>query len=462
MRWQRMYIIGMAGAIVLFVTGELIWLPDPLRIGRALYWIDLLNPLMLLLLITPLLWLIASVKGVVHEYRVGGRHSVIILRRALIGAISCAAAAVLLVMVTTGELSLPSLIVLAALIGSGWLLTVWDSAASELRLRPGQLPWRSAAGLLISLALLAGLFWPTSYLVTYPGLTVNMNRYASVDGGSAKGEIMGVLVFDRPAFPADWLYAKLFPNYAFHPIENLGMSVGAYETLVRDMKEEADAMGSAVAMHAAGLGKGVTSHGAKIISVELSRPAIGLLRPGDVIVGIDGGTVASTTELQDRMRLVKPGDLVRVKLVRGRTEHIVDVPTTEHPDDKERAAFGIQVMDDLELDLPRHVSFRTYLAHEGGPSHGAALTLALLDQLTPGGVTMGNRVAVTGTIAADGTIGQIGGIRQKAYTVYRAGADAFFVPSGQEHEAKLGAPNLLVVPVNNIFDIINWLKIHPK
>ncbi len=81
-----------------------------------------------------------------------------------------------------------------------------------------------------------------------------MNRYAQANGGNVHGEISGVLVFERPAFPIDWLYAKLFAKYSFEP-KNLGMSLGAYNQEVRTMKEDANAAGSAIAYQKVGKGQ---------------------------------------------------------------------------------------------------------------------------------------------------------------------------------------------------------------
>ena len=64
----------------------------------------------------------------------------------------------------------------------------------------------------------------------------------------------------------------------------------------------------------------------------------------------------------------------------------------------------------------------------GGPSAGLAMTLAILDDLTPGDLTGGKRVAVTGTIDAAGNVGEIGGIEQKAVAARAAGVQLFIVP----------------------------------
>ena len=59
-----------------------------------------------------------------------------------------------------------------------------------------------------------------------------------------------------------------------------------------------------------------------------------------------------------------------------------------------------------------------------GPSAGLAMTLAIIDALTPGDLTGGKRVAVTGTIDPDGNVGEIGGLPQKAVAARpRARAD---------------------------------------
>ncbi|WP_164821805.1 PDZ domain-containing protein [Paenibacillus koleovorans] len=324
------------------------------------------------------------------------------------------------------------------------------------------MPRRSLALTAASALLLLALAMPTSYMVTYPGITINMSRYAQVEGGTAHAPMTGVLVFERPAFPADWLFARLFPHYEFEPKASLGMSLGAYDTLVRDMKAEADSLASAVAFRQVGLGSGATVHGVKVTSVQADGPAHESLKPGDVILEANGREIGDAGSLTALMKGVRPGESVAVGLRRDGQRITVRSGTKPHPDNPAQAAFGITIENALELDLPRPVGFRDYLAHEGGPSHGAMLTLALIDQLTPGGISNGNRIAGTGTIEPDGSIGRIGGIEQKAYTIERTGVDVFFVPNGQETDARKGSTTLNIVPVRTIQDVLQWLQAHPK
>ncbi|MDP2974455.1 MAG: S16 family serine protease [Candidatus Diapherotrites archaeon] len=65
----------------------------------------------------------------------------------------------------------------------------------------------------------------------------------------------------------------------------------------------------------------------------------------------------------------------------------------------------------------------------GGPSAGAALAVATIAALE--GKKVREDAAITGTIQADGSIGQIGGVIEKAAASAETGLKLFIVPKGQ-------------------------------
>ena len=81
----------------------------------------------------------------------------------------------------------------------------------------------------------------------------------------------------------------------------------------------------------------------------------------------------------------------------------------------------------------------------GGPSGGLLQTLALYDALLEEDLTGGKKIAGTGTISVDGTVGIIGGIVQKIYTAYDDDIDLFLCPKDNYEEA-LTAYNRLPHP----------------
>jgi PDZ domain-containing protein len=62
----------------------------------------------------------------------------------------------------------------------------------------------------------------------------------------------------------------------------------------------------------------------------------------------------------------------------------------------------------------------------------------------------GHKIAATGEILADGSIGPIGGIKQKTIGARQAHVDAFLVPAGENaQEARRYAHGLRIIAVQN-------------
>ena len=64
------------------------------------------------------------------------------------------------------------------------------------------------------------------------------------------------------------------------------------------------------------------------------------------------------------------------------------------------------------------------------------MALTVYDELSPTDVASGRTIAGTGTLAIDGTVGEIGGIEAKARAAQAAGADLFLAPAGQAADAR--------------------------
>src|SRR5690606_7754735 len=95
----------------------------------------------------------------------------------------------------------------------------------------------------------------------------------------------------------------------------------------------------------------------------------------------------------------------------------------------------------------------------GGPSAGMMYTLAIIDVLTPGSLTGGRVVAGTGTIDLEGSVGEVGGVRQKVVAAEAAGAEYMFVPAGNLAAAE-SAPrgDMELVAVESIDDALEFLR----
>ena len=170
-------------------------------------------------------------------------------------------------------------------------------------------------------------------------------------------------------------------------------------------------------------------------------PSDDVLDPGDRIVSVAGEEIDGVEDLGRILGEYSPGDFIPMTVDRpgtdGSTTRLdVEVELTASPDDQDRTIVGFYPFDTRRVELPFELDIDT--GSIGGPSAGLAFTLTLIDELTPGELTGGGRVAVTGTIELDGTVGAIGGLRQKASAVAQTGVDVFIVPAAQS-EADLAA-----------------------
>ena len=204
-----------------------------------------------------------------------------------------------------------------------------------------------------------------------------------------------------------------------------------------------------VALHRLGYQVPLTGEQALVVDIECGGPSDRHLQEGDIITTVDGRAVASAADVHQAVVGLAPHAVVHLTVRRGAQT----VPVTVHSGRNGTTAFlGIITQTLTMWHFPVDLHINT--SNIGGPSAGLAFTLALISALSPGDVTGGHPVAVTGTINPDGTIGQVGGIPQKAITAQRSGAVAMLVPSGQQKDARGAAPHLRVIAVKTVDDAL--------
>lgn len=191
------------------------------------------------------------------------------------------------------------------------------------------------------------------------------------------------------------------------------------------------------------------SKGVRVADVVEGAPSAGILQTDDVLVEVDGVDVAVATDIRDVLADKSPGDVVTVVVERDGER--MTFPITLGAAEDGRPIVGIFVGDIVPIDIES--------GNIGGPSAGMMYTLAIFDLLSEGDLTSGHVVAGTGTMSQDGTVGPIGGVRQKVVAAEAAGAEIMLVPEGNYEEA-LTAPRerMELVPVTTIDDALAYLE----
>lgn len=196
----------------------------------------------------------------------------------------------------------------------------------------------------------------------------------------------------------------------------------------------------------------------EVRGIENGSPAAGEFEIGDMITAVDGVPVTMVPDLGETVRERPAGDPVTFEIVRDDEPLTLTVTTRAAPDGDHAGEAQVGILSSPEYDFPVDVQIDT--GEIGGPSAGLAFTLTILDELSPGDLTGGEDVAVTGTISSDGTVGPIGGVEQKAVAASRAGAAIFLVPEAEAGEARRHGNGMTVVAVGDLDDALAALERH--
>jgi PDZ domain-containing protein len=85
------------------------------------------------------------------------------------------------------------------------------------------------------------------------------------------------------------------------------------------------------------------------------------------------------------------------------------------------------------------------------------ISLAILDAITEGDLSRGRFIVGTGTLAADGTIGAVGGVPEKVVAAKLDRADLFLTPRDNYEDAMPRSRGLPVVAVDTLDDAVRYL-----
>ncbi len=205
----------------------------------------------------------------------------------------------------------------------------------------------------------------------------------------------------------------------------------------------------AVALNELGLEE-TLAEGVEVVGVFDESPAFETLLNGDLVVEMESEPIRTVGDIRRILESRRPGDQVDVTVIRG--EEILPLRLTLHanPDAPDRAMVGISASTAYPIKIDS--------ANYGGPSAGMIYTLAVIDLLEEGDLTNGRVVAGTGTISMDGSVGAIGGIRQKLVAAEAAGADVVLVPRDNYDEAITAPVGVEIVAVESISEAVSYLR----
>lgn len=316
---------------------------------------------------------------------------------------------------------------------------------------------------IIFLILLYIIFqYPVNYYVIVGGGISNVNSRIKVDNSySSKGSFNISYVTQLEGTLLSYGLSYLIPSWERESADNY-----KYDTneSIKDIEFRSDldlkvANSTATywAYHLAN--KKVNEDSSKLYVIAVFSPDKTSLKVQDQILNVDGHAFDNVLEYRDYFQTKKDGDVVSIKIIRNNKEKIISSKLYEN-DGRILLGVGLQFLKTYQVTPEVKIQFKK---SESGPSGGLITTLEIYNQLTKKDLTCGKKIAGTGTIEEDGSIGTIGGVEHKLLGANHDKAAYFLVPSGQNYKdalkyKKSKKMKIKLIEVKNIEEAIKKLE----
>ncbi|GIP52160.1 MULTISPECIES: SepM family pheromone-processing serine protease [Paenibacillus] len=320
----------------------------------------------------------------------------------------------------------------------------------------------------ISLAILVYVvvYMPTPYMIHQPGSADEIKPMVSVAGGDQeeKGAFMLTTVSVSYANLA-MLITTQFKRHAEIIRKEPDRNDEEYETQQRYYMSSSQSNSIMAAYKQAKIDYAVVPEYVFVVGFSKTVTPKGDFHPGDIIKKLNGEQIGNFEGLAAALKGKTSGDKVPLELERGgkKIDQQVELVKIGEENGEPKAGLGVSVGEVRKVqpsDPDKEVHFED--TRIGGPSAGLMFTLEIYNQLTPGDLSKGYRVAGTGTMSEDGSVGPIGGVQFKIVASERQHADIFFVPEDNYKEAKAKADEIKsgmkLVPVKQVDDALKYLE----
>jgi PDZ domain-containing protein len=336
----------------------------------------------------------------------------------------------------------------------------------------------STVGIVLALAVVAGFLIHLPYVIISPGSATPLDRSVVEIKGAPTyahgGNVLFLTVRVSTHDPTLWRLATAWLDPT-RDVEKRTAVVGCLsdadnQTFNTELMDQSRNDATYVALTHLGYTVPADPPEIRVVEVCQGVPAYGKLHTGDRLLAIDDHAITTGTEVAPLVQQGSPGDPVKVTYERNGATGSVTFDTGRVVGEGTATAkcvpvqhkttgtpcLGVRSQPFVTYQFPIDVQINT--ERVGGPSAGLAFSLAIIDDLTPGALTGGKRVAVTGAIAPDGSVQEVGGVEQKAITARTNGVRLMIVPKAEVKDARRGAGNLRVVGVSTIDEALAALR----
>ena len=283
----------------------------------------------------------------------------------------------------------------------------------------------------------------TEYYFMSPGPPYQWEiDYGNNDNYTFEGNLYQLTVRRDEANVFVYLWSLINESYDLYPREVIlpdGVTPQELSEISIQNMRTSENVAIAVALKNVGYEIESKGDGVAVVGLLEDSPVKDKLKKGDLINSINNTDISSATEFISNLRTYSIGETVSIGLLReidGVKEQIyIKTTLIEHVEYEGEPMVGFLATTVNErFDFPFEIDIKT--GNVGGPSAGLMMALNVYNNLIPEDITDSKIIAGTGTIEIDGSVGPVGGIKQKIIAAKRAGAELILVPVANFEEAQ--------------------------
>jgi PDZ domain-containing protein len=282
----------------------------------------------------------------------------------------------------------------------------------------------------------------TDYYFMSPGPPYQWEiNYVDINTFDFEGNLFQLTVRRDEANALIYAWSLLNDSYDLYPREVIlpdGVSPKELSEISIQNMRASENVAIAVALKNLGYDIDTKGDGVLVVGILDDSPVKDKLKKSDLLNSINNIEIFSATEFISTLRTYSIGETVSIGLLREvdgvKEQMYIETTLIEHVEYEGEPMVGFLATTVNErFDFPFEIDIKT--GNVGGPSAGLMMALNVYNNLIPEDITNSMIVAGTGTIEIDGSVGPVGGIKQKIIAAKRAGAELILVPDANFEEA---------------------------
>ncbi|MGM9876618.1 MAG: S16 family serine protease [Bacilli bacterium] len=296
------------------------------------------------------------------------------------------------------------------------------------------------------------------YYIMTTGGTINITDRVEMDGYQKedKGSINMLYVSEYDATPFSYLLAKLRGEEINSNKERQISNESVEEINERNKIMRDNSLDIAVLVAYGEAGKDINIKSKK--NIVMAKTTDNNFEVGDIILTVNDKVCDEVKDIKEIINNSEENDIIKFKVLRNEKE--LEIENKVVLEDN-RKVVGVVIVTDYEYDLDPKIDIK-FKNSESGSSGGLMLTLTIYNAVSNEDLIKGRNIAGTGTINADGTVGEIDGIKYKIMGAAKNNMDIVFVPSSNYEDA-INTKNkynydLEIIKVDTFNEVLEYLR----